>query len=100
MKNYDFSGWATRNNLQCSDNRIIMKDAFKHNDGKQVPLVWMHQHNDPDNVLGHAVLQNMDANSNKQTLINFSTAALSLDSISLILYFIGTPLLFIRLIIT
>ena len=60
MKNYDFSGWATRNNLQCSDNRIIMKDAFKHNDGKQVPLVWMHQHNDPDNVLGHAVLQNMD----------------------------------------
>ena len=60
MKNYDFSGWATKNNLQCSDKRIIMKDAFKHNDGKQVPLVWMHQHNDPDNVLGHALLQNME----------------------------------------
>ena len=55
---YDFSGWATRNNLGCSDGRTIMKDAFKDNDGKTVPLVWNHQHNDPLNVLGHALLEN------------------------------------------
>jgi len=60
MKTYDFSGWATRNNLKCSDGRIIMKDAFKHNDGQTVPLVWNHQHNDPHNVLGHALLENRD----------------------------------------
>ena len=55
---YDFSGWATRNNLKCSDGRTIRKDAFKHNDGQVVPLVWNHQHNDPLNVLGHALLEN------------------------------------------
>lgn len=55
---YDFSGWATRNNLLCSDGRTIMKDAFKDNDGQTVPLVWNHQHNDPLNVLGHALLEN------------------------------------------
>jgi len=60
MKMYDFSGWATRNNLKCSDGRIIMKDAFKHNDGQMVPLVWNHQHNDPLNVLGHALLENRE----------------------------------------
>lgn len=60
MKTYDFSGWATRNNLKCSDGRTIMKDAFKHNDGQTVPLVWNHQHNDPLNVLGHALLENRD----------------------------------------
>lgn len=60
MKTYDFSGWATRNNLRCSDGRTIMKDAFKHNDGQTVPLVWNHQHNDPLNVLGHALLENRD----------------------------------------
>ena len=58
MKSYDFSGWATRNGLKCSDGRTIMKDAFIDNDGKTVPLVWNHQHNDPSNVLGHALLQN------------------------------------------
>lgn len=57
---YDFSGWATRNNLKCSDGRIILKDAFKHNDGQKVPLVWNHQHNDPLNVLGHALLENRE----------------------------------------
>ena len=57
---YDFSGWATRNGLKCSDGRTIMKDAFIDNDGKTVPLVWNHQHNDPSNVLGHALLQNRD----------------------------------------
>ena len=55
---YDFSGWATRNNIECSDGRTIMKDAFKENHGQKVPLVWNHQHNSPDNVLGHAVLEN------------------------------------------
>lgn len=58
MENCDFSGWATRSNLRCSDGRIIMKDAFKSNDGQRVPLVWNHQHNDPNDVLGHAVLEN------------------------------------------
>ena len=57
-KNYDFSGWATRNDLRCSDGRTIRKDAFKHNDGQWVPLVWNHLHNDPDNVLGKALLKN------------------------------------------
>ena len=57
---YDFSGWATRNNLKCSDGRTILKDAFKHNDGATVPLVWNHQHNSPDEVLGHAMLENRD----------------------------------------
>lgn len=60
MEKFDFSGWATKANLKCSDGRTIMKDAFKENDGKQVPLVWNHQHNDPDNVLGHALLENRD----------------------------------------
>ena len=57
-KKFDFGGWATRNNLKCSDGRTILKDAFKDNDGQTVPLVWNHQHNGPDNVLGHALLEN------------------------------------------
>lgn len=57
---YDFAGWATRNNLKCSDGRTIMKDAFKDNDGQKVPLVWNHDHNQPFSVLGHALLQNRD----------------------------------------
>jgi len=57
---YDFSGWATRNNLRCSDGRVINKDAFINNDGKTVPLVWDHQHTDPLHVLGHALLENRD----------------------------------------
>ena len=57
---YDFSGWATRNNIRCSDGRTIRKDAFKDNDGQKVPLVWNHSHNDPSNVLGHALLENRD----------------------------------------
>lgn len=59
-KKFDFGGWATRNNLKCSDGRTILKDAFKHNDGQTVPLVWNHQHNDPLNILGHAVLENRE----------------------------------------
>lgn len=60
MGNYDCSGWATRNDIKCSDGRTIRKDAFKHCDGMTVPLVWNHQHNDPLNVLGHALLENRD----------------------------------------
>ena len=59
-KNYDFSGWATRCNLECSDGRTIRKGAFKDNDGETVPLVWGHQHNDPNRVLGHALLEYRD----------------------------------------
>ena len=57
-KKYDFSGWATRNDIQCSDGRIIRRDAFKECDGQTVPLVWNHTHDDPFNVLGHALLEN------------------------------------------
>lgn len=59
-ENYDFWGWATRNNLKCSDGRTIRHNAFKDCDGSTVPLVWNHQHNDPDNILGHAILKNTD----------------------------------------
>lgn len=57
-KKYDFSGWATRSNIKCSDGRIIANNAFKDNDGQIVPLVWSHEHNDPASVLGHALLEN------------------------------------------
>ena len=60
MERFDFSGWATRNNLRCSDGRTIRKDAFKDNNGQKVPLVWNHQHNEPFNVLGHALLENRE----------------------------------------
>ena len=56
----DFSGWATRNDLKCSDGRVIRRDAFKNNDGIKVPLVWNHQHNSPRDVLGHAWLENRE----------------------------------------
>ena len=55
---FDFGGWATKNNLRCADGLTIRKDAFKGNDGQTVPLVWMHSHDDPENVLGHALLEN------------------------------------------
>lgn len=60
MENYDFSGWATRNDLLCGDGRTIRKNAFKDNDGKTVPLIWNHDHANPDAVLGHALLENRD----------------------------------------
>ena len=59
-KKYDFAGWATKCGILCSDGRTIEKNAFKENSGKTVPLVWMHQHNDPNNVLGHVLLENRD----------------------------------------
>ena len=61
MEKYDFSGWATRNDLLCGDGRTIRKNAFKDNDGVTVPLVWNHEHNDPNAVLGHALLENRDS---------------------------------------
>lgn len=60
MEKFDFSGWATRNDLQCADGRIIRKNAFKQQDGETVSLVWNHQHDSQDNVLGHALLENRD----------------------------------------
>ena len=60
MEQYDFSGWATRNDLLCGDGRTIRKNAFKDNDGKTVPLVWNHDHANPEAVLGHALLENRD----------------------------------------
>ena len=58
IDSYDFGGWATKNDLLCADGRVIRKDAFKECDGRTVPLVWNHNHNDPTNVLGHALLEN------------------------------------------
>lgn len=58
LENYDFSGWATKNDIKCSDGRTIRQNAFKDNDGQIVPLVWGHVHDDPTNVLGHALLVN------------------------------------------
>ncbi len=57
-KQYDFGGWATRNDIECSDGRTIRKDAFIDNDGMSVPLVWGHRHDDPEKILGHCLLQN------------------------------------------
>lgn len=74
MKKYDFSGWATRNDLLCADGRTIKKDAFKHNDGQTVPLVWNHRHNEPENILGHAVLENKDDGVYAYGLFNDSEA--------------------------
>lgn len=67
---FDFAGWATRANLRCSDGRIITKGAFKECDGKQVPLVWNHCHNDPDNVLGHALLKYIDGDIRAECYFN------------------------------
>lgn len=60
MEQYDFSGWATRNDLLCGDGRTIRKNAFKDNDGQTVPLIWNHDHANPEAVLGHALLENRE----------------------------------------
>lgn len=60
VENYDFSGYATKNNLKCTDGRIIRYNAFKDNDGAKVPLVWMHQSQEVSNILGHAILENRE----------------------------------------
>lgn len=73
---YDFGGWATKNNLRCSDGLTIMQNAFQDNDGRKVPLMWNHSHNDPSNVLGHAVLQNRDDGVYAYCTFNDTPAAL------------------------
>ena len=72
--NYDFSGWATRNNIRCNDGRTIRHNAFKECDGKKVPLVWNHKHDDPFNVLGHAILENRDEGVYAYGYLNHSEA--------------------------
>jgi len=71
---FDFSGYATKNDLKCSDGRTIRKDAFKDNHGQKVPLVWQHIHNDPSNVLGHAILENREDGVYTYCLFNESEA--------------------------
>lgn len=73
-KTYDFAGWATKANLLCSDGRTIRKDAFAECDGVKVPLVWNHQHNSPDEVLGHALLENRDEGVYAYCSFNDTTA--------------------------
>ena len=72
---YDFSGYATKNDLKCTDGRTILKDAFKEQDGQIVPLVWQHLHNEPTNVLGHALLENRRDGVYCYGKFNESTAA-------------------------
>lgn len=71
---FDFSGWATRANMKCSDGRTILKDAFKHCDGMKVPLVWNHNHNDPLGTLGYAMLHNRDEGVYSEGYFNDSEA--------------------------
>ena len=73
-KDYDFAGWATRNDLKCGDGRVIRHNAFKDCDGKKVPLVWNHGHNDPFNVLGHGFLENRDEGVRVYGYLNHSEA--------------------------
>ena len=79
--NYDFSGWASRNNLRCSDGRTIRRGAFKDNDGMTVPLVWNHDHNDPTNVLGHALLENRDEGTYAYCWLNDTDAGQSVKEL-------------------
>lgn len=73
--NYDFSGYATKNDLKCSDGRVILRDAFKHQDGVTVPFVWQHLHNEPANILGHATLENREDGVYVYGYFNESTSA-------------------------
>ncbi len=78
---FDFSGWATKNNIKCSDGRTIMKDAFKHNHGITVPLVWQHQHGTVENILGHAVLENKEDGVYAYCLFNDTEAGVNAKKI-------------------
>lgn len=71
----DFSGWATKAGVKCSDGRTIMPDAFKHMDGVKVPLVWNHGHGDPENILGHAILKHRDGSCYAYCFLNDSSKA-------------------------
>ena len=72
--NYDFSGYATKYNVRCTDGRMILPGAFKHADGIQVPLVWHHLHDSPNNVLGHAILEHRDDGVYAYAYFNHSEA--------------------------
>lgn len=74
---YDFSGWATRNNLKCADGRIIRQNAFKVNDGQRVPLMWNHRHDDPSATLGHTYLENREEGVYAYGFFNNTTNAQS-----------------------
>lgn len=75
-KDYDFCGWATRNDLRCSDGRIIRKDAFKHNDGDKVPLIWNHDHSSPSKLIGKCILENRSEGVYTYGYLNNSKSAL------------------------
>jgi hypothetical protein len=75
VNKYDFAGWATKVNVVCTDGRTIAKDAFKHMDGKRVPLVWQHLHNEPANILGHAILEHRDDGVYAYCVFNDGTPA-------------------------
>lgn len=77
----DFSGYATKNDLQCSDGRVIRHNAFKGNDGEKVPLVWQHDHNTPDNVLGHAKLENREDGVYAYGFFNDTASAVNAKSL-------------------
>ena len=74
VNGYDFAGWATRNDIRCSDGRTIRHNAFKECDGKKVPLVWNHCHDDPFNVLGYGILENKDEGVRVYGFLNHSEA--------------------------
>jgi hypothetical protein len=80
---YDFSGYATKNNVKCSDGRTIKKDAFKDNDGQTVPLVWQHMHNEPTNILGHAVLENREDGTYAYGFFNTTPAGVTAKTLVL-----------------
>lgn len=75
VKSFDFSGYATKVNIVCTDGRTIAKEAFKHMDGKRVPLVWQHMHNEPTNILGHAILEHRDDGTYAYCVFNDSAPA-------------------------
>ena len=74
---YDFSGWVTKNDIQCSDGRTILKDAFAPQNGTYVPLVWAHDHDNPENTLGKIYLENRDEGVYGYGIFNNSNRALA-----------------------
>ena len=79
-RNPDFSGWATKNDIKCADGVTIRGGAFKHMDKVKVPLVWMHQHKDPEMVLGHVILEHRDQGTYAEAFFNDTTKALAAKS--------------------
>ena len=69
-KKYDFAGWATKADMRCSDGRLIAKDAFAHQDGAKVPIVWNHNHATPDSVLGYGILHSQNGSMRVECYFN------------------------------